>query len=81
MSKTDKLIEEILTKNKAREEDERKINETLKEYYAKEAQMVSKQVEKFNKMINNDLDMSGEKSEVINKLIELYRLRQIYYFE
>ena len=79
MSKTDKLIEEILTKNKAREEDERKINETLKEYYAKEAQMVSKEVEKFNKMINNDLDMSGEKSEVINKLIELYRLRQIYY--
>ena len=30
-------------------------------------------------MINNDLDMSGEKSEIINKLIELYSLRQIYY--
>ena len=29
--------------------------------------MVSKEVEKFNKMINNDLDMSGEKSEIINK--------------
>ena len=41
--------------------------------------MVSKEVEKFNKMINNDLDMSGEKSEIINKLIELYSLRQIYY--
>ena len=30
-------------------------------------------------MINNDLDMSGEKSEIINKLIELYSLILIYY--
>ena len=41
--------------------------------------MASEELEKFNKMINNDLDMSGEKSEKINKLIELYSLRQIYY--
>ena len=41
--------------------------------------MASEELEKFNKMINNDLDMSGEKSEIINKLIELYSLRQIYY--
>ena len=45
----------------------------------KEAQMASEELEKFNKMINNDLDMSGEKSEIIYKLIELYSLRQIYY--
>ena len=50
-----------------REEDGRKIDEALKEYYTKEAQMASKEVEKFNKMINNDLGMSGEKSEIINK--------------
>ena len=79
MSKTHKLIEKILAKNKAREEDERKIKETLKEYYAKEAQIASKKVEKFNKMNNDNLDMSSEKSEIINKLIELYSLRQIYY--
>ena len=41
--------------------------------------MASEELEKLNKMINNDLDMSGEKSEKINKLIELYSLRQIYY--
>ena len=30
-------------------------------------------------MINGNLDMSSEKSEIINKLIELYSLIQIYY--
>ena len=34
---------------------------------------------RLNKMINDNLDMSSEKSEIINKLIELYSLRQIYY--
>ena len=38
-----------------------------------------KKIEKFNKMINDNLDMSSEKSEIINKLIELYSLIQIYY--
>ena len=41
--------------------------------------MASEELEKFNKMINNDLDMSGGKSEIINNLIELHSLRQIYY--
>ena len=30
-------------------------------------------------MINSDLDMSGEKNEIINKSTELYSLIQIYY--
>ena len=30
-------------------------------------------------MINDNLDMSNEKSEIINKLIELHSLMQIYY--
>ena len=30
-------------------------------------------------MINDNLDMPSEKSEIINKLIELYSLIQIYY--
>ena len=30
-------------------------------------------------MINDNLDMSSGKSEIINKLIELYSLIQIYY--
>ena len=42
-------------------------------------QKLSEEIEKFNKMINNNLDMSNEKSEIINKLIELYSLIQIYY--
>ena len=36
-------------------------------------------MEKYNKIINDNLDMSSEKSEIINKLIELYSLIQIYY--
>ena len=73
------MVEEIRAKNKAREEYGKKVDEILKEHYTKEAQMASGELEKFNKMINNDLEMSGEKSEIINKLIELYSLRQIYY--
>ena len=32
-------------------------------------------------MINDNLDMSSEKSEIINKLIELHSLTQIYYLK
>ena len=79
MAKADKQIKEIIAKNKAREEDSKNINEILKKYNAKEAQRASKEIEKFNKIINDNLDMSSEKSEIINKLIELCSLIQIYY--
>ena len=51
----------------------------LKKYYAEEAKKASKGVEKFNKMINDNLEMSSEKSEIINRLIELYSSKQIYH--
>ena len=35
MAKTDKQIEEIIAKNKAREEDSKNIDEILKQYNAK----------------------------------------------
>ena len=76
---TDKMVEELRARNKDKEEYSKKVDETLKEYYTNEAQRASKEVEEFNKMISNDLDMSKEKSEIINKLIELYSLTQIYY--
>ena len=79
IAETNKMVEELRAKNKARGEYGKKVDEILKEHYTTEAQMASEELEKFNKMINNDLDMSGEKSEIINKLIELYSLRQIYY--
>ena len=79
IAETDKQIEEIIAKNKAREEASTNIDEILKEYNAKEAQRASKEIEKFNKMISDNLDMLSEKSEIINKLIELYSLIQIYY--
>ena len=78
MAKTDKIIEEILAKNKAREEDNKNIAKMLKKYNEEEAQRASEKLEKFNKIINDNLDMPSEKSEIINKLIELYSLRQIY---
>ena len=77
IAKIDELVKNILAKAKAREEDDRKIDETLKKYYAKEAQRASKKVEEFNKMIIDNLDMSSEKSEIINKLIKLNSLIQI----
>ena len=43
-----------------------------------EAQSASKKIEKYNKIINDNLDMSSEKSEIINKLIELPSLIKIY---
>ena len=36
-------------------------------------------MEKYNKLINDNLDMSSEKSEIINKLIELCHLKHLYY--
>ena len=78
MAITDELNRKILAKAETREEYDRKVDEVLNEYYTKEAQIASKKVEKFNKMINDNLDMSSEKSEIINKLIELNSLIQIY---
>ena len=40
---------------------------------------MSEKVEKFNKMIKDNPDKSIEKSNIINRLIELYSLMQIYY--
>ena len=82
-AKTDKIIKELSAEIKVREEvseNHLKNNiKALKEYYTKEAQRASEEIEKYNKMINDNLDMSSEKSEIINKLIELYSLIQIYY--
>ena len=79
IDKTDKEIEEIKARDKAREEDSKRINKVLKEYYTKEAQKSSEEIKRFNKMINDNLDMLSGKSETINKLIELCSLIQIYY--
>ena len=79
MAKTDESIKEILAKSKDREEDNKKVNEVLKKYYEKEGQRASEEVEKFNKVINDNPGMSSEKSEIINRLIELYSLRRLYY--
>ena len=78
-AKTYKQIEEIIVKNKAKGEARKNIDKVLEEYNAKQAQRASKEIEKFNKMINDNLDISSEKSEIINKLIELYSLIQRYY--
>ena len=78
-AKTDKMIKELSAEIKDREEVSKNTDKALKEYYTKEAQKASEEIEKCNKMINDNLDMSSEKSEIINKLIELHSLIQIYY--
>ena len=77
-AKTDKMIKELSAEIKDREKVSKNTNKVLKEYDTKEAQKASKEIEKYNKMINDNLDMSSEKSEIINKLIELHSLIQIY---
>ena len=79
IAKTYKEIEEIRAKNKAKEEASKNNNKVLKEYYTNEAQKVSEEIKKINKMINDSLDMSSEKREIISKLIEFYSLIQIFY--
>ena len=56
-----------------------RFNEIFKEHNAKKAQGASKEVKKLHKMINNNLNMSSAKSEIINRLIKLYRLKRLYY--
>ena len=77
-AKTDKTIKELSAELKDREEVSKKTNKKLKEYYTKEPRRASEEIEKYNKIINDNLDMSSEKSEIINKLIELYSLKRIY---
>ena len=38
-----------------------------------------KEIEKFNKMINDNPDMSSKKKEIINESIELYNIMHLYY--
>ena len=76
-AKTDKTIKELNAKLKDREEVIKNADKKLKEYYTREAQRASEEIEKY-KIINDNLDMSSEKSEIINKLIELYSLKRIY---
>ena len=78
-AKTDKIIKKLSAEIKDREEVSKNTDKAIKEYYTKEAQRASKEIEKYKKMINDNLDMSSEKSEIINKLIELHSLIQIYY--
>ena len=73
------MIKELSTEIKDREEVSKNTNKKLKEYYTKEAQKAPEEIEKYNKMINDNLDTSSKKSEIINKLIELHSLIQIYY--
>ena len=66
-------------REKAKIQYTKKTDEKFKKYYENEAQIASKEIEKYNKMINDNLDMLSEKSEIINELIELYHLSHLYY--
>ena len=59
-AKTDKIIKDLSAEIKDREEVSKNTDKALKEYYTKEAQKASEKIEKYNKMINDNLDMSSE---------------------
>ena len=77
-AKTDKTIKELSAEIKDREEVSKRADKALKEHNTHVAQRASGEIEKYNKIINDNLDMSSEKSEIINKLIELHSLIKIY---
>ena len=77
-AKTDKTIKEVSAELKDREEVSKKADEALKKNYTNLPRETSEKIGKYNKMINDNLDMSSEKSETINKLIELHSLIKIY---
>ena len=79
IAKTDELIEKICVKNKAKEEDSKKIDEMIKKHDKNEAQRSFEKIKKFNKIISDNPNMSSEKSEIINKLIKLHSLKETYY--
>ena len=66
-AKTDKTTKELNAELKDREEVSKKDDKALKEYYTWEVQRASEEIEKYNKIINDNLDMSSEKSEIMNK--------------
>ena len=66
-AKTDKTIKEFSAELKDREEISKKADEALKKYHEYEAKIESEKIEKYNKISNDNLDMSSEKSEIINK--------------
>ena len=56
-TKTDKMIKKLSADIKDREEVSKNTGKAPKEYYTKEAQRASEEIEKYNKMINDNLDM------------------------
>ena len=67
--------DEVLKSANAKENNIKNTNEVLKEYYKNEVQRRLEKMERLNKIINDNSDMASEKSEIINRLIELYSLR------
>ena len=53
-AKTDKMIKELSADIKDREEVSKNNEKALKEYYTKEAQRASEEIEKYNKMTNDN---------------------------
>ena len=77
--KTDESVKEILAKAKAREEDNKKYDETIKEHHKSEAQRAFARIKILNKIISDNPNISSERREIINKLIKLHGLRETYY--
>ena len=51
----------------------------LEEYYQNEAEKAFKEMKRLKNIISNNPNMSSKKSEIINKLIELYDIKELYY--
>ena len=62
-AKTDKSIKELNAELKDREEISKKTDEELKKHYTNLVRETFEKIEKYNKIINHNSDMSNEKSE------------------
>ena len=56
LNNINKMVKELRVKIKDREEVSKNTDKVLQENYTKEAQKASEEIEKYNKMINDNLD-------------------------
>ena len=74
-----KLLDDRKKARKEYDEILKNVHESIMKENKENAERRIKEIEKLNKMINDNPDMSSKKKEIINELIELYNIMHLYY--
>ena len=79
IDKLKKLLDDRKEYIKNTDEILKNARESIMKENKENAERSIEEIEKLNKMINDNPDMSSKKKEIINELIKLYNLRHLYY--